>query len=172
MSPYAVSKLASEQYALAYQQSYGMQTLAFRFFNVYGPRQRAGHAYAAVIPAFLNALISGQPLCVYGDGTNSRDFTFVGTVCQVLLDACERHVSHSEPVNLAFGNNTSLSELISKIEGVAGRKASVRHLDPRPGDVQHSCADNAVLRSIFPHIDPVPLDQGLRETFAWFEEIL
>ena len=87
MSPYAVSKLAAEQYTLAWQHSYGLRTLAFRFFNVYGPRQAPGHAYAAVIPAFVHAALTGEPLTVHGDGTQSRDFTYVGTVVDVIVDA-------------------------------------------------------------------------------------
>ena len=171
MSPYAVTKLATEQYPLAYQQSYGMSTMAFRFFNVYGPRQKAGHVYAAVIPVFMDALMAGRPLPVNGDGSNSRDFTYVGTVCRVLLDASERRLSHPEPVNLAFGTNTTLLELIQKIEHAAGQVAEVVHRDPRAGDVKHSQADNAVLRSLFPDVQPVPLEQGLSETLAWFKEI-
>jgi UDP-glucose 4-epimerase len=170
MSPYAVTKLATEQYPLAYQQSYGMSTLAFRFFNVYGPRQRAGHVYAAVIPVFLDALLKGEALPVNGDGTNSRDFTYVGTVCRVLLDAAERRLSHPEPVNLAFGTNTTLLQLVREVEDVAGMPAEVLHRDPRPGDVLHSQADNAVLRSLFPDVTPVSLHQGLAETVAWFKE--
>jgi len=171
MSPYAVTKLATEQYPLAYQQSYGMRTVAFRFFNVYGPRQRAGHVYAAVIPTFVEALLARKALQVNGDGDHSRDFTYVGTVSRILLDAAERHLSHPEPVNLAFGTNTTLLELVSKIERVSGLPAEVTHGDPRPGDVQHSQADNAVLRSLFPDIEPVSLDQGLSETVEWFKEM-
>ncbi|QGN57960.1 NAD-dependent epimerase/dehydratase family protein [Nostocoides sp. HKS02] len=171
MSPYAVTKLATEQYPLAYQQSYGMESVAFRFFNVYGPRQRAGHVYAAVIPTFIDALLNGQPLPINGDGSNSRDFTYVGTVCRVLLDACERRVSHPEPVNLAFGTNTALTELVEMIESASGLKAEVVHREPRPGDVKHSQADNAVLRSLFPDISPVPLERGLAETVTWFKEM-
>lgn len=171
MSPYAVTKLASEQYPLAYQQSYGMLTTAFRFFNVYGPRQRAGHAYAAVIPTFIDALLGGESLMVNGDGSTSRDFTYVGTVCRVLLDTCERRLMHPEPVNLAFGTNTTLMQLVNQIEVTAGRSAVIEHREPRPGDVKHSQADNAVLRSLFPSIEPVPLERGLQETIAWFKEI-
>ena len=164
MSPYAVTKLATEQYTLAYQQSYGMGTVAFRFFNVYGPRQRAGHVYAAVIPTWIDALMKGEPLWVNGDGTNSRDFTYVGTVCKVLLDAVERKVSHPEPVNLAFGTNTSLLELATQIEKTAQLQADVRHRDPRPGDVPHSQADNAVLG-----LKPFFFTEGwLEATVAWF----
>jgi UDP-glucose 4-epimerase len=171
MSPYAVTKLATEQYTLCYQQAYGMDTLAFRFFNVYGPRQRAGHVYAAVIPVFLEALLRGEALPINGDGSNSRDFTYVGTVCKVLLDAAERRVTHPEPVNLAFGTNTTLLELVSHIEHAAGRAAEVVHRDPRPGDVKHSQADNASLRALFPDVSPVSLDEGLAETVTWFKEI-
>ncbi|MGW9551470.1 NAD-dependent epimerase/dehydratase family protein [Citricoccus zhacaiensis] len=170
MSPYAVSKLATEQYALSYQESYGMKTLAFRFFNVYGPKQAAGHAYAAVIPVFMDALIHGRPLPVNGDGNQSRDFTFVGTVCNVLLRAAEERSTAVEPVNLAFGTNTTLLELISSIEEVSGAEAVVHHRDPRAGDVRHSQADNASLMELFPGLEAVPLMDGLRQTYEWFKE--
>ncbi|WP_404371448.1 NAD-dependent epimerase/dehydratase family protein [Kytococcus sedentarius] len=170
MSPYAVSKLATEQYTLAFQQSYGMDTLAFRFFNVYGPRQRAGHVYAAVIPIFIDALLKGEELPINGDGSNSRDFTYVGTVCRVLLEAAEQKVTHPEPVNLAFGTNTTLLELVGKIEDAAEQKATVVHRDPRPGDVKHSQAKNDSLVGLFPTVQPVPLEQGIAETLAWFRE--
>lgn len=170
MSPYAVSKLATEQYPLAYQQSYGLETLSFRFFNVFGPRQRAGHVYAAVIPTFVDALLRGEPLWVNGDGSNSRDFTFVGTVCRTLLAACEGRVMHPEPVNLAFGTNTTLLQLVAEIEQVAGVKGDVRHREPRAGDVPHSQADNTTLRSLFPQVEPVALEAGLQATLDWFKE--
>ena len=170
MSPYAVTKLATEQYPLAYQEAYGMSTVSFRFFNVFGPRQRAGHVYAAVIPIFVDALLRDEPLQIFGDGSNSRDFTHVGTVCQVLLQACERRLSHPEPVNLAFGTSTTLLQLVDELELVAGREAKVEHVSPRPGDVPHSQADNTVLRSLFPDVRPVSLREGLAETVAWFED--
>lgn len=169
MSPYAVSKLATEQYTLAYQQSFGLDTIAFRFFNVFGPLQRAGHVYAAVIPIFIDALLRGEALPVNGDGTQSRDFTFVGTVCRVLLAAAERRVSHPEPVNLAFGTNTTLLSLIGHLEAVTGRTATVEFRPPRAGDVAHSQADSSVLQGLFPDIAPVPFDEGLRRTVEWFQ---
>lgn len=167
MSPYAVSKLATEQYTLAFQQSFGFDTVAFRFFNVYGPGQRAGHVYAAVIPTWVDALLRGEPVWVNGDGTNSRDFTYVETVCSVLLDTAVRRVSHPEPVNLAFGTNTSLLDLIDRITEISGLTPDVRHRDPRPGDVPHSQADNATLRALFPDVAPVGLDEGLAKTIEW-----
>ncbi|MGN6301442.1 MAG: NAD-dependent epimerase/dehydratase family protein [Angustibacter sp.] len=171
MSPYAVSKLATEQYALAYQQSFGLGSVAYRFFNVYGPGQAAGHAYAAVIPAFIDALLSGRPLQIHGDGNQSRDFTFVATVCDVLIRTATQALSHPEPVNLAFNTNTPLLELVKVLESVTGRSAPVEHVDPRPGDVRHSQADNAVLRQLFPDVVPVSLEDGVAETVAWAEGI-
>lgn len=168
MSPYAVSKLATEQYTLAFQQSYGFETLAFRFFNVYGPGQRAGHVYAAVIPTWIDAIMRGEPVWVHGDGFSSRDFTFVGTVCRVLLSAVERRVHHAEPVNLAFGTNTSLLTLIDELREVMGVDLDVRHREPRPGDVPHSQANNGSLLKLFPDIEPVDLRAGLKETARWF----
>lgn len=167
MSPYAVSKLATEQYAMAWQHSYGLRTLAFRFFNVFGPLQAAGHAYAAVIPAFVEAALQGRPLPINGDGTQSRDFTYVGTVCDVITDAIARSVTSPTPVNLAFGTRTSLLDLIDRLEGQLGRQLSRDHREPRTGDVPHSQADNSRLRDLFPNVEPVDLDDGLAETVAW-----
>jgi UDP-glucose 4-epimerase len=170
LSPYAVTKLATEQYVLAYQQAFGMETTSFRLFNVFGPRQRAGHVYAAVIPTFIDALMRDEPLWINGDGSNSRDFTYVGTVCNVLLKTCERRLSDVEPINLAFGTSTTLIDLVAQIETVAGRPAKVEHREARAGDVPHSQAANAKLVSRFPGIEPVSLDVGLAETVAWFKK--
>ncbi len=168
LSPYAVSKLATEQYTLAFQQSFGLRTLAFRFFNVYGPGQRAGHAYAAVIPIFIDKALRGESLPVNGDGLTSRDFTFVEIVCNTLLEAARRRVTHPEPVNLAFGTNTSLNDLIAELSGLLGRELQVDHHPPRAGDVRHSEADSTVLRGLFPDVRPVPLPTGLGRTVDWF----
>lgn len=172
MSPYAVSKIAAEQYALASQQSFGLKTLAFRFFNVYGPRQMPGHVYAAVIPTFLEHLLQGGPLPINGDGSNSRDFTFVGTVCRTLLAAAEKGVVHPEPVNLAFGTNTTLLDLVERIRVISGKDVEVVHKEPRIGDVPHSQADNTSLLALFPDLEPVSLDDGLAQTLEWFTEEL
>ncbi|CAL8977901.1 UDP-N-acetylglucosamine 4-epimerase [Propionicimonas sp. T2.31MG-18] len=170
LSPYAVSKLATEQYALAFQQSFGLSTLAFRFFNVYGPGQRAGHAYAAVIPIFIDKALRGEPLPINGDGLTSRDFTFVGAVCETLLEATGRKVRHPEPVNLAFGTNTSLNELVEELSALLGHPLDVEHHPARPGDVLHSEADSTSLEALFPDIRPTPLRSGLSRTLEWFQE--
>lgn len=168
-SPYAVSKLATETYALAHQGVFGLPVLAFRFFNVFGPLQAAGHAYAAVIPAFLDAALDDEPLPVHGDGAQTRDFTYVGTVAEVLTRAVERRTTDTEPVNLAFGTRNSLLEVIALLEDLLGRSLAVDHGPPRPGDVRHSQADQSRIRSLFPGIEPVSLREGLEETIRWFE---
>lgn len=169
LSPYGVSKHATEGYALAYQASYGLKTLAFRFFNVYGPYQSAGHAYAAVIPKFIEAALQGRPLEVHGDGRQSRDFTFVDTVCNVIVDAVQRKVSSPGPVNLAFRTNTTLLELIQLMEELLGHSVDVNHVDPRTGDVRASQADAELVKELFPDITPIDLRPGLQATLDWYE---
>ena len=170
MSPYAASKLATESYVLAYGTSYGLPTLPFRFFNVYGPRQAAGHVYAAVIPVFIDAALARRPLPLNGDGKQSRDFTFVDTVTWVLADAIHRKVSSDVPVNLAIGANVSLLDLIEELEGQLGRSLEVEHRPARVGDVRASQSDPILLRELFPDVPVVPFEQGLASTVAWFRE--
>lgn len=170
MSPYGVTKQATEGYAIAYNFSYGMKTLAFRFFNVFGPGQPADHDYAAVIPKFMDAALRNVPLTVHGDGLQSRDFTFVETVCSALLDAVTRKVSSQDPVNLAFGTNTTLMELIGQLETVLGVEVEVEHVDQRVGDVRASQSDGVRIRELFPDLSPVSLDEGLQQTADWFQK--
>lgn len=167
MSPYAATKLAAESYAIAWGHSFGIRSIAFRFFNVYGPHQAPGHAYAAVIPAFLDNAIKGKPLEVNGDGTQTRDFTFVGTVCSVLTKACIERKTHDMPVNLALGTRTSLNSLIEMVGDCVDTAIEVIHRPARPGDVPHSSADPTLLRALFPDVPAVPLDEGLRLTYRW-----
>ena len=164
ISPYAGSKLATEGYTLAWGAAYGMPVLPFRFFNVFGPLQPAGHAYAAVIPLFIDAALAGRPLVVHGDGQQSRDFTYVGTVVAVLADAVRRTVTSDVPVNLAFGSRISLLDVIAELERLLDRRLDRDHVDPRAGDVRHSQADNTRLRSLFPDVRPVPFTEGLHAT--------
>jgi UDP-glucose 4-epimerase len=171
ISPYAVSKQATEAYAMSFGHTYGLPVLAFRFFNVYGPLQAAGHAYAAVVPAFVHAALRGIPLTVHGDGEQTRDFTYVGTVARVLTDAVVRKVTDLEPVNLAFGSRTSLNALIDDLGEILGRRLPVDHMEPRAGDVRDSQADNGRLLRHFPHVEPVPLREGLTATVDWFRSL-
>ncbi|MFE3938935.1 NAD-dependent epimerase/dehydratase family protein, partial [Streptomyces goshikiensis] len=166
-SPYAVTKLAGEGYCAAYARCFALPVLPLRFFNVYGPGQLPGHAYAAVIPKMLAAALSGREFTLHGDGTQTRDFTYVATVCQVLADATAGRVTHDGPVNLAFGTRTSLTDLADLAGDIVGSPVPVRAAPPRPGDVAHSQADPALLRSLFPKAEPVGLRQGLEATVAW-----
>ena len=167
VSPYAASKLATESYALAYARSFKLPVLVFRFFNVFGPLQRADHAYAAVIPAFVNAALAGHPLTIDGDGTQTRDFTYVGDVAAVIADALDRMVTVDHPLNLAFGSRTSLLSLVSELEALLGRAVVTRHGPSRPGDVHDSQGDPSQLRLHFPAIVPTPLRLGLQSTVEW-----
>ena len=171
ISPYAASKLATESYTLAWGHSYGLPVLAFRFFNVFGPLQPAGHAYAAAIPTFIDAALAGRPIPVHGSGQQSRDFTFVGTVADVISRAIDHRVTSAEPVNLAFGSNISLLDVIAQIERILGHSVDVEHLPARAGDVMHSQADNTLLRSLVPDVVPLDFEAGLRETIDWFKTL-
>lgn len=170
ISPYAASKLATESYSLAWGHSYDLPVLALRFFNIFGPLQPPLHAYAAAIPSFLAAAFQGLPLPVHGDGTQSRDFTYVATVVDVITEAIHRGVRHPEPVNLAFGSRVTLLEVIEHLSTILGRDLPIEHLEPRVGDVPRSQADASTLQGLFPSISPTSLREGLERTVAWFEQ--
>ncbi len=168
MSPYAASKLATEAYALAWQHSYGLPVLAFRFFNVFGPLQPPGHAYAAVVPAFVAAALAGDPLQVHGDGQQSRDFTYVGTVAAVLTDGGPRAASATPSRSTSpTAAASTCSTLIELLETIVGHPVQVEHVEPRAGDVRHSQADDSRVRALFPGVVPVALEDGLRPTIEW-----
>lgn len=168
-SPYGVSKLAAESYTAAYRTSYGLDTVAFRFFNVFGPLQAPDHAYAAVIPAFLLAALRNVPLTIHGDGNQSRDFTFIDSVVRVLTEAVTRRLTRTTPANLAFGTRTTLNEVVVMLSELMGRQLEVRHQPDRIGDIRHSQASPTALRALFPDVSPVPLRTGLRRTLSWLE---
>ncbi|MDW3217888.1 MAG: NAD-dependent epimerase/dehydratase family protein [Acidimicrobiales bacterium] len=172
VSPYAASKLATESYTIAYAHSYGLPTLAFRFFNVFGPLQAAGHAYAAVIPAFVDAALRGAPLPVNGDGTQSRDFTYIDTLTSVIVDAVNRRVTSDIPVNLAYGTRTDLLTVIDMIRDLIDGDLRVEHGPVRAGDVPHSQADHTRVNALFPDIEPVPLEIGLKATVDWMRTVV
>lgn len=171
LSPYGGSKLAAEGYVLAYGATYGLPVLPFRFFNVFGPLQPAGHAYAAVIPSFVDAALRGEPVTIHGDGTQSRDFTSVMSVTSVLVDAVERRVTSDTPVNLAFGTRITLLDALAELEGLLGRSVERTHVDARAGDVPHSQSDTTRLRELFPDVRPVPFAAGLRATVEWMRTV-
>jgi len=167
MSPYAASKLAAEGYTLAYGRSFGLPTLPFRFFNVFGRFQTAGHVYAAVIPAFIDAALRGKPLTVHGDGTQSRDFTHVDTVCAAICQAIETGASSEDPINLAFGTRITLKNVIEELSTHLEEPLVVDHVDTRVGDVAHSQADCTLLTELLGEQSPVDFTVGLVDTIEW-----
>ena len=170
LSPYAASKLAAEGYCAAYDASYGVPTLTLRFFNVYGPWQRPDHDYAAVIPRWIWALLNEEPVIVEGDGSQSRDFTHVATVVDVIAHALENPEVFGQQVNLAYGNRISLVELLSLLEEITGTSARIDYRARRTSDVAHSQNDPTRLLEAFPAVVPVNLPEGLAETVKWMRE--
>ncbi|MBW3606476.1 MAG: NAD-dependent epimerase/dehydratase family protein [Actinobacteria bacterium] len=168
-SVYASSKLAAEAHALAYGNAFDLPVLVFRFFNVFGPLQDVGHTYAAVVPAFVSAAVSGEPLLIFGDGQQTRDMVPVGSVVSVLTDAVVRRMTHTGPVNLAFGTRRSLLDIVAELEQILGRPLDRRHLPPRAGDVRHSQADHRLLRRLFPNLEPPDFTAELAATVDWFQ---
>jgi UDP-glucose 4-epimerase len=166
-SPYAASKLAGEGIASAYAACYGLPVLTFRFFNVFGPLQPADHAYAAVVPAFVDAALAGRPVQIDGDGGQTRDFISVRALTSVLATAVERRLVHEAPVNLAFGTRRSVLELAEELEAIVGPLA-VEHRAERAGDVRHSQADDARLRELVPDLPADDFADGLEATVRWF----
>ena len=172
LSPYGASKMAAESLVMSYREVYGLEALALRFFNVYGPLQRADHDYAAVIPKFVWAALNGDPLRVDGDGEQTRDFTHVNSVVSIIHDALRRRVSWKRPVNLAFGDRVSINELVNLIGEVIPGGVTAEHGPARAGDVRNSRNDPTLLRELFPCVEPSPLQVGLASVVEWFSETI
>ena len=170
MSPYAASKLAAEGYAMAFRKVYGLDVLVTRFFNVYSPKQRPDHDYAAVIPKFAYAAMHGQRFQVHGDGKQSRDFTYVGSVVELLCSALERRLSNDRPVNVAFGVPHTVLDIVEELERLVGHELDPEFVPARIGDVPHSQNDPVLLRELFPAVHEVPLAEGMARTYAWLQE--
>jgi UDP-glucose 4-epimerase len=170
ISPYAASKLAAEAMTLAFRESYGISTLVYRLFNVYGPKQNPDSLYAAVIPKWIFAAFKGEPLVVYGDGEQKRDFTFVDDVVQILSRSIRENHDADYPVNLAFGNPVTLNEIIGVFESYFGG-IKVEYKEIRKGDIRNSESNPEALSELHDNqIKKTPLEVGLFATFDWFKK--
>lgn len=167
MSPYAVTKLTGEYYCSVFSQIYGLPTVSPRYFNVFGPRQDPTSHYAAVIPKFITAILTGSRPTVYGDGRQTRDFTFVKHVVQANLLACESDATGT--FNIACGRSIRINELVALINEIMGTAIEPKYLAPRPGDVKHSLADITKAHS-FGYRPSDNFKDELAETIRWFED--
>ena len=169
MTPYAASKLAAEGYVQAYASAYNVPTTLLRFFNVFGPRQRPDHEYAAVLPKWIWIAMQGNPIDVYGDGTASRDFTYVETVLDIAMTAMKEKVITVGAVNLAYGNRIFLSDTIDMLKKHFP-DLKVNYKENRLGDVKESQNAPGLLKKLFPAITPKPFEAALAETVDWLKE--
>jgi UDP-glucose 4-epimerase len=169
MSPYAVNKLAGEQYCRAFTLVYGLPTVSLRYFNVFGPRQDPTSQYAAVIPAFISTMLKGEQPTIYGDGTQSRDFTFVSNVVDANILACKSEASVGEAMNIALGDRVSLLELVEKVNTILGTNIVPRFEPERRGDVKHSMADISKAREKLGFEPTISFDEGLKRTARYLE---
>ena len=171
-SPYAASKLAGESFVNAYNTTFGMKTTAFRFFNVYGKNQSSNHAYAAVIPNFISAALSKEPLLVEGDGLQIRDFTYVGDVVSIITKALNSNFSCNSPINIGSGKKSTILDLIAHLEEALGDNLIINFGPAREGDVRESYASIDKLESKFNKLDFTSIISGLSKTLEWFRSEL
>ena len=164
ISPYAVAKLAGEGYCRSFSQVYALETVALRYFNVFGPRQDPLSHYAAVIPKFITALIDGRPPVVFGDGEQSRDFTYIDNVVEGNLLAATAGDVSGQTFNIACGDRITLNQLLDELGEIMGLDPRANYLDPRPGDVLHSLADISKARDLLGYEPAVSFGEGLRRT--------
>ncbi|GAB4369514.1 MAG: SDR family oxidoreductase [Deltaproteobacteria bacterium] len=171
-SPYAAQKLAGEHYMRIFFEVYGLETVSLRYFNVFGPRQDPTSMYAAVIPRFITAVLSGTSPTVYGDGGQTRDFTFIDNVVQANRAACEAPKEACGKVfNIACGERVSLLEILEHVYRLAGRRVEPVFEPPRRGDVRDSLADISAARSLLGYDPKVPFAEGLSRTFDFFRKV-
>jgi nucleoside-diphosphate-sugar epimerase len=164
ISPYAVSKQAGEAYCRAFAEVYGLETVALRYFNVFGPRQDPNSQYAAVVPRFIMAALQGEPVTIYGDGSQSRDFTYVENVVDANVLAIDAPDAAGQAMNVAMGDSTTLNDLVALLEQVMDREIGIHYADPRVGDVPHSQADIGAAREKLRFEPRLSLRDGLALT--------
>ncbi len=172
LSPYAVNKLAGEYYLLAFYRCFGLQTLSLRYFNVFGPRQDPKSQYAAAIPAFVSAILAGKSPTIYGDGEQTRDFTYIDNVVHANLLAAQAAKTEGQVINIACGQRVTVNQIIAQINQLLGKNVPSRHVDERPGDIKHSLADITLAKQIIGYEPLITFEEGLRRAIDWYRHNL
>jgi nucleoside-diphosphate-sugar epimerase len=171
LSPYAAAKLVGEYYCQVWTRTYGLETVCLRYFNVFGPRQDPSSQYSGVISRFIDALSTGTRPVIYGDGEQSRDFTYISNAVDANLLAAESVRAVGKVINVANGQRVTLNELLDRLKKITGRPdAEAEHREARAGDVRHSLADIARARELLGYEPQVGLEEGLRRTIEWWKQ--
>jgi UDP-glucose 4-epimerase len=170
LSPYALQKYIGEQYCRLFYELYGLETVSLRYFNIFGPKQDPNSIYSAVIPKFIDALLQGSPPIIFGDGEQSRDFTYIGNVVQANLLAMSAEHLHGEAINIACAERTSLNQLVNVLRKILGSKLSPVYEEPRKGDVRHSLADIRRGKELLNYEPKVGVELGLKKTVEFFQK--
>jgi UDP-glucose 4-epimerase len=168
LSPYALQKHVGEHYCRLFYQLYGLETISLRYFNIFGPKQDPNSLYSAVIPKFIDALLEGRSPIIFGDGEQSRDFTYIENVVQANLLAMSAEHLRGEAINIACGKRISLNQLLSVLKEILGSKQSPVYQEPRKGDVKHSLADIRKGKEILDYQPRVGIEAGLKKTVDFF----
>ncbi len=171
-SPYGVSKLTGEMYCKVFNDVFGLQTVSLRYFNIFGPHQDPMSPYAAVIPIFIARILRGEPPVVYGDGNQSRDFTYIDNAVEANLLAVRSPNAAGMVFNVACGRRYTLNQLIEKLGEIMGKKIKPEYADPRPGDILHSQGDISKAIEILGYRPKIDFEEGLRRTVDWFRNRL
>jgi len=170
LSPYALTKRIGEEYCRIFSRLYGLSTLCLRYFNIFGPRQDPLSQYASVIPCFIEAMLEGRPPVIYGDGEQTRDFTYVSDVVQANLLAEKAADANGEVINVGSGSQTTVNRLFETLACLLEIDIEPVYEEPRPGDVKHSYADISEAQKMIQYRPEVPFDSGLEKTLAWFRK--
>jgi len=169
LSPYALTKLTGEKYCKIFYDIYNLETISLRYFNVFGPRQNPRSQYAAVIPKFIKKIMNDENPVIYGDGLQTRDFTYIDNVVYANLLAMGKNRTKGEVVNIACGRRHNLLELVEEINRILGRRIEPIFAPPRPGDVKHSLADISLAKEVLGYEPKVHFYEGLKKTIEWYK---
>ncbi|MGB2864555.1 MAG: SDR family oxidoreductase [Sedimentisphaerales bacterium] len=172
LSPYAVAKLTGEYYCSVFYNIYGLETVSLRYFNVFGPQQDPASQYAAAIPAFVTAILRDEPPTIYGDGEQSRDFTYIDNVVDANLLAARAKRTKGEVINIACGQAVTVNEIIDMINNLLGKSVKPTYTPPRPGDVKHSLADITAAQNLIDFEPTISFREGLQLAIDWYRENL